>query len=295
MKFNFFKHIAAVALFFSVVSTLTKEEAKTIVLSFDIDDVVSSKRKIGGKEYLSLVGVFFRHPALLKLMRPANFRKVKREINKASEEINGSSNIIHVIVRILKEQGYGDLSDYEKQIVERAIKPSPIISMVEAIKQLKQQGYKVVGATNQDYKQYLTYRKKMKEWYNIDMNELFDAVLTTQVNHEQRTDENNTYYARLNSSENVYVALDIDAFKPHKKYFQALEQLVREKILPQVSEILHTDDSEENVVGAKKINTIKAVRFTLPASSALKTKPKDLQRTIQKWKKDLEQYYIVLK
>ena len=40
--------------------------------------------------------------------------------------------------------------------------------MIKYVKDLKKQGYRVVAATNQDYKQYQAYRAKMKKNHGID-------------------------------------------------------------------------------------------------------------------------------
>lgn len=288
MKLNSIAYVTLITMLVGTLSTFAMEQKET-ALSFDLDNVVSSKEKVGLTEYMGLSKAFFWNPKILTAFLPGNFEQLKKDAHEIGKSVNGSSNVIHKHLERLKEQGYGDLSAYEETIVERSVKPKPIYSIIHSIHALKKQGYTVVGATNQDYKQHAAYRRKMKEGHAIDINELFHAVVTTRVHHENAPE---SPFYRLNQEENIYVAENPTACKPHIQYFEVVKGVIK-KIAPQVTTIIHTDDLEENCTGASQAH-LESIHFKLAGGSAQKTSQEDIENTVNTWKAALAEYKINL-
>jgi hypothetical protein len=256
-----------------------------IVLSFDIDDVISGKEKVGLWDYASLVPyLIYNHPKILLAFWPQNYKQIRQEAAVISKSTNGAFNIVHKVIQWINRQGYGDLSGYEVEIVERSQKPYPVQRMINNIQELKKNGFVVVGATNQDYMQHQAYRKFFKNTYNIDLNVLFDAVLTTRVEHVAPPSGEDASY-RLQPLENIYAARNINDFKPHAGYFQALKHMIA-KLVPYSKKIIHSDDKQENVQAAQQAG-LHAIHFNLPTGSIRKSTPAQIAAAIDSWKGSL--------
>lgn len=262
---------------------------KNIALCFDLDDVISGKEKIGFTDYLGLVPkLLFKHPKIVTAALPKNLSKIREQADEISKTTNGTSNIMHDLIGVFKEEGYGDLSAFECEFVQRSLSPFLVKRMINNIKKLKAQGYTVLGATNQDWKQHKVYRKKMKA-LGVDLNTLFEVVLTTRVNHVAAPAGDQLSF-RLNESENIYVVRDEKGFKPSVHYFKALEQLAKQRV-PNATRIIHTDDTLENIIGARAAG-LRAFHFKLAGLTARKTSKNDLKKTIDVWQAELAQHGI---
>lgn len=262
-----------------------QQAQKSTAFSFDIDDVISGKPKVGFMDYITMMPrMVYWCPMLLSAVLPANRAVIEKYATDIKNTVNGGSNITHKVFEYLKDNGYGDATCYEQEIIERSQKPYPFMPMIEHIEKLKAEGNTVVGATNQDYLQHQAYRKYMKEHYGIDLNKLFDAVVTTRVNHLNAPAGNDLAY-RANPEDNIYVTRNPEDYKPNPSYFKAVEQVVK-SINPQATEIIHTDDKLENIEGAQKAG-LKGIQFKLPAGSIRKSTPQELQNTVKTWETDL--------
>ena len=264
----------------------------TTVISFDIDDVVSGKEKVGLNDYISLVSrIVFFHPMLITALRPQNFKDIRAMSAEIQKSTNGAANIIHALIKKLNDKGYGDLSYYEGELIARSQKPYPVPAMIEIIKKLRAQGYTIIGATNQDYMQHMAYRAHIKSKHQIDFNELFDAVLTTRVNHIKPPTVSDVPCRwsdlpyKLNEIDNIYVVHDREAYKPRAAYFKA-EKWLAKKLLPGVKTIIHTDDKQNNIDGANAEGLV-GIHFNLPDGNVRKSTPENLIRAIKAWYDDL--------
>ena len=265
---------------------------KSTIIVMDMDDVMSIKQKPGAMDFIGLSRIVLQHPWVLTAL--ANIGALQQEGNEIGKQVNGAGNTVHAMLEKLKEQGYGDFSDYEYEILERATKPKPIQAMIEAMKELKRQGYILIGATNHDWKQELAYRAKMRK-QGVDPNELFDAVLVTRVNNVPtiKGEKASSFYKPV-VDENMYSATLQRAYKPLNTYFAALKKLVHHIAQQKgvsADKIIFTDDKLENVDAAKAMG-IEAIHFDLPGGSARKTSPEDLQKTIKNWKTQLGKHGV---
>lgn len=276
------------------VPCASAEKQEKIVISFDLDDVMSAKGKVGAWDYSGLSRVIFSNPVILSAFW--HFSEISEQGKETASGMNGTSNVVHAMIAKLKEQGYGDLSPYEDEIIQLSIKPTPIKDMVDIVNAYKEAGYEVIGGTNQDVEQYYNgYRPKMLA-QGVDMDTLFDAVLTTPVNHKLPADAAKEKIMRYKTGEstlskNVYVTTEVDAFKPSPKYFLAVQALAK-RVSPQVTRVIHIDDNEDNYKGVLATRgplRMDGVHFKLEAGSARKSKPEQLKRTIDGFKKDMQE------
>lgn len=268
------------------------DKTLSTIIAMDLDDVMSIKQKPGALDFISIARAVFWNPWVLGAL--TKLSELQQEGSQVGQNINGTSNVVHTMLGKLKERGYGDFSYYEDEIIAASTKPKPIDQMVEAVRTLKKKGYIVIGATNQDWKQHAAYRQKMKQ-QGVDLNQLFDAVVTTAVNYgnvSQAARKGGFYNPVIN--ENIYAATAQDVYKPHAGYYTLVKRvadyIAETKHVP-VKRIVFTDDNVKNIEGATQAH-IQAVHFDLPGGSARKTSPQDLQNTINKWKQDLRQHLI---
>lgn len=148
-------------LFFSILTGLycnsvLRANSEDIVLSFDLDDVLSKKEKTNWS-----VGRGFFTLGLKGPWHPYHYYKLLMTIKELSEQedrAQGTSNMMKDAIEILKKDGRTDFSEGLSELVERSVDPTPIISMLDLLKKLKKQGYTIVAATNQDYLQNKHYR-----------------------------------------------------------------------------------------------------------------------------------------
>ncbi len=280
-------------LLFFVFTAIAMEQ--DTALSVDFDDVISVKQKVGFWDYASAIPsiVFWRPGVLTKLLQ--GFAVVEKEGRDMSDNLNGAGNVIHAFIKKLKDDGYTDLSYYEPDLIDRATNPKPLQAVIDYLKKLKQAGYTLIGATNQDYAQNKYYRQKMKQ-KGADLDQLFDAIVVTRSNHFK--DLNST---PINQDEpftiteqNIFMLNDPKAVKPNAKYYKGLKR-VAQKLKPGINLVVHVDDKKENVLGAENVSGVKAILFDLPDGSARKSTPEQLDNALKGYQEGLKELGIAIK
>ena len=273
-----------------ILSFPPEEMWQPTVLLVDFDDVISSKQKIGIGEYLPLIKILFENPSVLTMLMPGNFKKLRQKGMNLKKSINGTSNIVYRMLQDLTNQGYGNLISYIDEIVPRTIKPKPIKQMIDHLYMLKRQGYMLVGATNQDYLQASTYRKKLKTKYNVDLDDLFDLIITTRTNHIKPTDMKEGGYYQMDQK--VIMLDNPKAFKPSPDYFETIKTVVK-SLHPGTQRFIMTDDRNENLEGAKKAG-MDTILFYLPKEHASQSSKKEIKRAIAGWRDGLARKSILI-
>lgn len=98
----------------------------------------------------------------------------KNTIDQKGKELakteTGTVNVTHLV---LKE--YGVTEDEIKKLAHAAINPQVKKAELSFVQDLKKQGYKIVGITDQDHVHHEIFRQKATE---IDLNELLEGVIT---------------------------------------------------------------------------------------------------------------------
>ena len=283
---------------YGMQETAAAVEPKTTAFSVDLDDVITGKDKVGFNDFIPLAGMFWTSPMLATAALPHNQQAITNHVTQLTEEqkYNGSTNIIHGVIQYLKDNGYGDVSSYETEINKRTQKPFPVKRMIANIRALQRLGYPVFAATNQDCKQYELYRDHLESEHNIDLQDMFDGVITTPVYHLEHPVNNGLVYKAHpgDYSDEVFVIADRDHVKPNPSFFNGVAWVIK-AMHPEVERIIHTDDKAENIEGAKKAG-LKGIHFSLAGETVRKTSPADLDATIDAWEKELaDTYGIVLK
>lgn len=263
---------------------------KDIAFSFDLDDVVSGKDKVGFYDFVPLVGMFWHCPMLVTAVLPRNEQAITEHAKNLTEvqKYNGSTNIIRGVIEYLKDKDYGDVFSYEKEINKRTQKPFPVLRMVTNILSLRDQGYPVYGATNQDCEQYKVYREHLLKEHHVDLRHMFDGVITTPVYHHEQPAGDGLIYQH-NGDDHIYVLRKKEHVKPSVEYFQAVAQVIK-MLSPEINRIVHTDDKVENTQGAQNAG-LNSIDFKLTADSVRKMSSADLDKTIDAWEKELANTY----
>lgn len=263
---------------------------KSVAFTFDLDDVISGKDKVGFNDFVPLVSMFWSAPMLASAAFPHNQQAIMDHAKDLtdSQKYNGSTNIIRGVIQYLKDNGYGDVFSYEKEINKRTQKPFPVLRMIANIQALKQLGYPVFGATNQDCEQYKIYREHLNSEHKIDLKNVFDGVVTTPVYHHEQPMGDGLVY-KHDQDDHIYVLRQKEHTKPNPSYFQGVAQVVK-ALNPYVKQIIHTDDKRENNQGAEQAG-LNSIHFKLTAESVRKMNLEDLARTIDIWEIDLADTY----
>lgn len=263
---------------------------KKIVYTFDHDDVINTKNKLGFFDYTKYIPVI----AKVAWTNPAgaarliwNWNHIKTRGKQVAQRIQGTSNIMYALAQELKNEGYADLTPYVEEMTAITVKPTPIWQTINYIKELKQKGYTVIGATNQDYYQNKYFRERMAA-QGVRFNELFDAVLVAHTKIKAEELPKTLELVHL-LEPGIYMPSSGKGTKPHTDYFYALKE-VSKRHAPHAKVFIHTDDKPENIQGAQKTRGFsKALLFKLPSGkSARKCTPEELQATFDEWKKSLE-------
>lgn len=217
---------------------------KDTVLVFDLDDVVSFKQKPSIPSFLKVgAPIILKHPTLafkIKTIAKKGKELAKGKKTEDIEPVNGTSNIIYNLFKWLEDEyGYKGLIDYTEKLVGTSVNPIPNIKVIQLIKDLKNKGYGIFAATNQDDIQNKFYREKMRE-QGIKVDQLFEGVITAQgydKKHENPKGYVTTQYA-----------------KPQEQYFKVVKATVQ-KEYPK-AKILFIDDKGKNIESAKKIGLV---------------------------------------
>lgn len=282
----------SILFFISVLFQSVSYSAQPEIISVDFDDVISSRVKVNFKEYASLIPrIVLSHPSILFHLW-SWWNTLEKDGREIAQSVNGASNVIHALIQKLKDEGYADLSDYESELIARTSNPKANLAMITLLKALKKQGYTLIGATNQDYLQDITYRKKMKD-QGVDLDALFDAIIVTRVNHLNTMNgipiDDTKPYTEV--EDGIYMLNDPKAVKPHPSYYEA-EKLIAQTIQPDEKLIIHVDDKRENIEGADAVSGVKGIQFYLPSGSARKSSLAELARALEQYKQGLAQFGI---
>lgn len=265
-------------------------DSKNIAFTFDLDDVISGKDKVGFDDFIPLASMIYTAPMLLTAAWPS-YRKAIMDHAQSLTDVhkyNGSTNIIRGVIQYLSENGYGDVSSYERDINKRTQKPFPVVRMVANIQALKALGYPVFGATNQDCEQYEVYREHLRSEHGVDLKNVFDGVVTTPVyHHDQPTGDGLVY--KHKADDHIYVLRERHNVKPHVSYFHGVAQVVK-MLKPGIEQIIHTDDKLENTQGANDAG-LKSIHFKLTEDSVRKMSPEALGSTVDGWEAELTETY----
>lgn len=291
MKKLFLKGLMALALVtsFSVMPLCAMEESSAKrVYAFDHDDVINTKEKLGVTDYIKYVGIIAR----LGWSDPQgaasllwNWRMIKDRGHRVATEKEGTSNVIYALAQELKKEGYADLTNYVEEMTAITLKPKPIWSTINYIKELKQRGEVVIGATNQDYIQNKYFRKRMEE-QGVNFDELFDGIVTSHsVVKAKDMPKTNNFYHEL--EDGIFMPTSPKGHKPNAAYYKAVKAVAK-KFAANATTVIFTDDKEENIIGAKK-SGLKAVHFDLPeGKSARRCTPEQIAATFAMWKSAIE-------
>jgi|GEM_PF-4726895 FMN phosphatase YigB (HAD superfamily) len=211
-------------------------EAKKTAFSFDLDEVFSNS--VHDRKHLKSLMV--ESPDSTTLHRIGHYYPAARAFYEKHEDVFEK----HVTALADAQQ-----KDY--------VHLFPNHQIVELIKDLKSQGYTVVAATNRRYRRYQKYCKSMKDFHNLNLQELFDASLTVgdeddddfSVDDED-DDDLDQLYDCPDKAKKVYVTCG-GIRKPNGKYFAAVRDIVS-KLNSEITTIIHIDDQVENVLGARE-------------------------------------------
>jgi hypothetical protein len=230
----------------------------------DLDDVVSIKGDASYCDYFSLPIPWTSVPSMVW-----NYQEIKKKGKEIARTTEGTSNIVAAVLTWLEEEkGYQGLHELQDPIVQIVSKAKPIQGVIDGLREMKKNGVKVVGATNQDYETHLAWRKDMVQ-HGIDVDSLFDGVLTTRGASlsDKNTKLGQSIYPRPG---NVFELVDKNLKKPDPNYFLILQQAVIPKVTKNSDAITtFTDDKAENVEAACSVG-IDAFRFPLPPDSSSK-------------------------
>ena len=165
----------------------------------------------------------------------------------------------------------------------------PVYPMIELINTLKNNGYPVVAATNQRYSsdhrlRHARYRKIMAVQHSIDFKKLFPITLTANYKDQLYKKTRNDF---LIQSPGIYTPKSCTA-KPFPAYYLTLKQLINQKHT-HVKKIIHIDDVEDNVIGAKDTKHFEGIHFNINLRTADSAQ---LAAAITKLKADLRSHGV---
>lgn len=268
------------------------QEQKTTVLTVDHDDVINIKNKMNALDYARYAAIIAR----IAWNNPSgaaslvwNWRSIKNRGMETAQRVDGTSNIIYTLAQELKEEGYPDLTPYVEEMTAITVKPTPIWPTINYLKELKGQGYTIVGATNQDYFQNKYFRERM-EAQGIKFNDFLDGVLVAHTvikAQELETNKSKELLQLLDADKQIYMPTAPDGHKPNPHYYAALKALGT-KLNSRANHFIHTDDLQKNIVGAQNYG-FSGAHFNLPdGKSARRCTSLERQNTFDAWKVDLD-------
>lgn len=262
------------------------------IYTFDCDDVVNIRGKIGFKEianYMSLILKITWHQPHKAAKLLWNWKAIKKRGYEIAKYTEGATNIIHILSKELVAKGHADLAPHTEEIISYFVKPRPIWHIINYIKELKKQGYTVIGATNQDCFHNKYFRKRMQE-QGVCIEELFDAIVVSHtITHAKERYHEHELYHEVEPC--IFMPTSRNGHKPHADFYKAVKA-VGHKLVPTASLFIHSDDKIANIQGADAVENFKAVHFKLPpGKSARKCTTAELEATFLAWKSDIEQLF----
>ncbi len=265
--------------------------AKKTVFTVDHDDVINTKEKMGVTDYakyMVVIGKIGWNNPRGALGLVWNWRAIKNRGEQVAQRVQGTSNIIYTLAQELKGEGYADLTPYVEEMTAITVKPKPIWKTINHLKELKQQGYTIIGATNQDYYQHKAFREKM-EAQGVKLSEIFDAtVVAHTILKAKELQKTNALAQELEPG--IFMPTSTQGHKIHTDYFKALKT-VAQKYAPRANNFVHTDDKLENVKTARRVpGFANSVHFKLPEKSARHCSQAQLDATIAQWKSDVSKF-----
>lgn len=263
-------------------------DPKNTVLTVDHDDVINIKNKLGFidyAKYMLVIGKVALHSPRGAAGLLWNWGNVQRRGAEVAKRVQGTSNIIYTLAQELKNEGYVDLTPYVEEMTAITVKPSPIWPMINELKKLKEQGYTIIGATNQDYYQNKAFREKMAA-QGVNLSDIFTATVVAHT--LLKADEIKADDAAHEIEQGIYMPASPNGHKVYTDYFDALRQ-VAQKHAPGATVLAHTDDKLENVQTAQKAG-FKGLHFKLPdgKTNARHCTKEELAATCQDWKSQIQ-------
>ena len=217
-----------------------------------------------------------------------NWRAIRSRGEQVAERVQGTSNIIYTLAQELKGEGYADLTPYVEEMTAITVKPKPIWPTINQLKELKKQGFTIIGATNQDYYQHAAWKKKM-EAQGVTLSEIFDAtVVAHTILKAKELPKTNALAQELEPG--IFMPTSTQGHKVYPDYFKALKTVARIHA-PHANSFVHTDDKLENVKTARTVHGFRnSVHFKLPEKSARHCTQAQLDETIAQWKTDISKF-----
>ncbi len=307
MKKSFLQSITLLLAFTASSSLWAMEREKkknhspqNTVFVFDLDQVVSDKGNIIDKSLFYILGlikssgIITKHPSLL-----FNYIEIKAkgiEIYKGNpkenlQPINGTSNIIHKLMKWLEdEKYYKNMVKYTSQLTEAFVNPVPNIHTLHIIKKLKEMDFTVIFATNQDDIQNKFWREKMLRQgydaaelfdggvcnvakYNIELlkQKIYEAAKAlnisdtdTETKNKIKKIQEQKLFKRLHTqsqkNEDDYTFYVTKHTKPQIEYYKVMCKLA-EKLNTDYNEIFFIDDKEKNVDSENLQKNVTGIHF----------------------------------
>lgn len=220
------------------------DPAQTIIF-VDIGDVVSRRLMPGVQELWKAKSAFwtmFKNKPLTWLYY------VKQVVDEPLARLKAEGNLrlhttIEKAISQCQDNGCGDLTPFKEELLDLACNVYPIMPMISLLEQLKQKGFTLVAATNQNYVDVMRYLEKMK-LRGVDLDQLFTAYVTTDETELQ----DGKFYTT-------------NAFKPDNAYFQYLKKTCK-KFNSNATNCVFIDDKKENIDAAEN-NSIPSAHFAL--------------------------------
>lgn len=272
-----FKCLLNVSILLSLELILNAEEKATkesTAIFVDFDNVITTNKfNINFNNVTLLCTLLYKHPkeTLLGLW---HIKKLTAKGKEFSKEPNATVNTtVDRMLNYLKKEGFGDFSDSRDILVKLGTQPQPINEMIDILKQLKKERHILIGATNQPCNQNKIYSQRLKE-QNIDLNKLFDAILTTAPESDINQVDIENYHKKI-------VMAPKKTFKPDLLYYEILQSIALQYGIDcKKSNCFFIDDVEKNIIAAQKSGLL-GIHFPKPLNK------QSAQQSSQKVKEEL--------
>lgn len=236
-----------IALIFTLSFFLCAEEKKidfspeNTLFFIDLDGVVSDET-INLYNFLGALGLLILHPTL-----PFHYAEIVQKRKKLTQEhVDGATNIIFTLLKWLEEEKkYTNLTQWTEYLTTAYVCPTPKNDMLKIIQQLKEKGFTVLFATNQDTHQFSLYRKRMHE-KGHNLKQLFDGGISTRT-HNQKS------CAMDHNKETTWHVTEY--IKPQQEYFEMFKKLIalhKPDCTKKQCNVIFIDDIKHHAENAKK-------------------------------------------